>query len=242
MLAASVLLPAALVAQPDIKLGAETYAQNCANQYCHGADGEPGAAPALAGRGMRYRGIARPVIYSVRNTNMPPWKDNLSQLEFDAVIEYVLSLQGPAKISVATTHSQQVRPFLKHPGRELFFDAGRVGACGSCHEFEGLGIAIAPPIREAPASVAALRAAAGTAVRTVTTGSGASFPALEAEGDRGLKRYYDLSPKLPVLRALAPDQVAAEAGSDWTHEARLALYGEAEQSTLVEYLQQALGR
>ncbi len=236
------LLTPALFAQPDIQLGSEIYGKNCANQYYHGANGEAGPAPALAGRGMRYRNIARPVIYGVSNTNMPPWKDTLSQEELDAVIEYVLSLQGPAKISAAKTHPEQQQAALDHPGRDLFFDPGRPGACGSCHEFAGLGVAVGPPIESVPASIAALRDARASRVQSVIPASGRPFQGLAIpERSEGL-RFYDLGPTLPVLRTFTKDGAAVKAQSDWTHAARTDLYTEAELGAILEYISAELDR
>ncbi len=236
----AVLAPAAALAQLDLRLGAEVYARTCANQYCHGAAGEQGAAAALAGRKLRYSFVARSVIYGIANTNMPPWKEALPPAELDAVIEYVMSLQSaPSSAGPAPAAAPEARR-LRHPGRALFFDPGRVGSCGSCHEFQGLGTAVAPLIEAVPGGVAGLRAARPARVDTVALESGATFPGVKVDGKGGQARYYDLRPRLPVLRTLRRDRVPALEGSSWTHAAALDRYSLAEQETIIEYLRLAL--
>ena len=234
------LVPAVLCAQPDLRLGAEVYARTCANQYCHGADGEQGAVGAIAGRGLRYSRVARSVIYGIAGTNMPPWKDALPQSELDAVIEYVLSLQGAATAPRPAKAPAQRPKARDHPGRDLFFDPGRVGSCGACHEFQGLGIAVAPSIARAPESAAALRLAAPSRLQTVTPASGEPFPGLAVETKGSGQRYYDLKPRLPVLRTVAKAGLRVRDGSDWTHAVALDRYSQEEQRTIVDYLHAAL--
>ena len=234
------LLPALLTAQTDLKLGAQVFVENCANQYCHGSPGEEGPAPRLAARGLRERNITRPIVRGVPNTNMPGWEKVLSTEQLDAVIDYVLSIQYPVratdvKVKKLTTN----RPSLKHPGRDLFFDAGRVGSCGNCHEFDGLGVAVAAPIKNVPDGIVALRDARPASVQTVTPTSGRAFAGLDAGVDGGRLRFVDLGPRLPVVRSFEKGEVKVESGGDWTHAAALALYSDPEQRLIFEYLRLA---
>ncbi len=87
---------------------------------------------------------------------MAGWKDTLSTSDLAAVIDYVWGLQR----SAASTREalDPDRPWLKHAGRALFFDANRITPCGSCHDFDGLGLAVAPPFKAVPpASASKLR-------------------------------------------------------------------------------------
>ena len=230
------LLPAILTAQTDLKLGAQVFVEKCANQYCHGAAGEEGPAPRLAARGLRERNVTRPIVRGVPNTNMPGWEKVLSTEELDAVIDYVLSIQHPARATDVTVKKLAPnRPSLKHPGRDLFFDAGVVGSCGNCHGFDGLGVEVAAPIKNVPDGIAALRDARPASVKTVTPTSGKAFAGLDA----GPLRFVDLGPRLPVVRSFAEGKVKVESGGDWTHAAALALYSDEEQRLIFEYLRLA---
>ena len=234
------LLPALLTAQTDLKLGAQVFVEKCANQYCHGSAGEEGPAPRLAGRGLRERNVTRPIVRGVPNTNMPGWEKVLSTEELDAVIDYVLSIQYPVSATeVKVKDLAPNRPSLKHPGRDLFFDAGRVGSCGNCHEFDGLGVAVAAPIKNVPDGIAALRDSRPESVQTVTPASGKAFAGLDAGVDGNRLRFVDLGPKLPVLRSFGKGAVNVESGGDWTHAPALALYTNQEQRLIFEYLRVA---
>ncbi len=233
MIGTSVVMPA----QADLKLGARVFQEKCANQYCHGSAGEEGPAPRLVARGLRERNVTRPIVRGVPNTNMPGWEKVLATEELDAVIDYVLSIQHPVRVTEEQVKRLDPdRASLTHPGRELFFDAGRVGSCGNCHEFDGLGVSVAAPIANVPDGVAALRDARPNSVVSVTPTSGNAFAGLDAGVDGGRLRFVDLGPRLPVVRSFAEGEVNVESGGDWTHAAALALYSDGEQRLIFEYL------
>ena len=75
--------------QGQLELGEEVYAGNCAT--CHGAAGEGGFGPELAGGAVveRYSEVGdhRAVVVSGRGA-MPAWGDTLTEEEIDAVVRY----------------------------------------------------------------------------------------------------------------------------------------------------------
>ena len=221
----------------EVAVGRATYNKTCANQYCHGADGKAGRAPALAGRGFERDHVLRITQEGVANTAMPGWKDQLPAEDIQAVVTYVMTLQE-------TTHQEEQnlapdRPWLDHPGRELFFDATRVGACGSCHLFDGWGVGVAPAFRAVPESVADLRGYAGSAVQTADVSGETAFPALPVETNEERVAVYDLTAKLPVLRSIRKDRIDLEAGTSWKHADVLAIYSDEELGSILEFLLQA---
>ena len=222
----------------EILAGATVYAQSCANQNCHGAEGKAGRAATLAGRGFERDYIMKVTREGIPETAMPGWEQQLSLEEMEAVVTYVTSLHGSAEEE--TENLDPDRPWLSHPGRALFFDPALVGACGSCHLFDGWGVPVAPQIEPPmPESVAELRDFAGSRVETAQpTGEGA-FPAIPLGSKRGPVRVYDLSAKLPVLRTFPQGQIKLAAGADWKHSDVVAIYTVDELDQILSFLRQA---
>ena len=224
------------------RIGAEVFAKNCANQYCHGAAGERGAAPALIGRGLTLEQLTRAIREGVPNTNMAGWEESLLIAEVEAVISFVRSIQRaqgagqPAKLDPG-------RAWLQHPGRDLFFDAARTTPCGSCHAFDGLGLAVAPPFSAAPRlTIAGLRALESDKVVALTPRAEPPFPAIRASEKAGASRWYDLSAQLPVLRIFKPDQFSTTEGASWSHRDAIESYEDSELGSILEFLREALAR
>ena len=57
-----------LPAQGIRRVGAQVYAKNCANHYCHGARGAAGAAPAVAGKALSQEQVNQVVREGIPNT------------------------------------------------------------------------------------------------------------------------------------------------------------------------------
>ena len=224
------------------RIGAEVYARTCANQYCHGPAGAVGTAPALVGRGLEPEHVKRAIRNGVPNTSMPGWAKSLSVADIEAVISYVQSLQR-ARMSERRVKLDAERPWLRHPGRELFFDASRTTPCGSCHAFDGLGLAVAPSFETAPSmTIGELRALESDKVATLNPREEATFPAIRAPGGAGASLWYDLSAQLPVLRTFKPGQYSIREGSAWTHRGALETYKDSELTTVLEFLREALAK
>ena len=242
LLLASLLIMLAQVplsAQGIRRVGAQVYAKNCANHYCHGARGAAGAAPAVAGKALAQEQVNQIVREGIPNTSMAGWKDTLSSSDLAAVIDYVWGLQKSA--ASARQALDPDRPWLKHAGRDLFFDATRITPCGSCHDFDGLGLAVAPPFRALPpASASKLRTLKSDSVRTIRRRAGEPFIGIAAPSKAGLPRWYDLSADLPVLRTFERPAENSGPASSWSHRDAIETYSDEELETVLEFLREAL--
>ncbi len=222
----------------EVGVGAEVYAKNCANQYCHGAAGKAGKAPAVAERGLDRGRLARVIREGIPNTSMPGWDGKLTAEEVQAVVTYVTTLQ--ATVAKAEELSPD-RPSLRHPGRALFFDPARIGSCGVCHHIDGWGIAVAPALAPSlPDSVTALRAFPGNAIRTSKPDGQESFPALLPATKSDSIQVYDMGGKLPVLRTFPPELVTLTPGSSWKHSEPVSRYTDEELTQVLDFLRLTL--
>jgi mono/diheme cytochrome c family protein len=228
-------------AQAEIRVGREVYERSCATQYCHGAKGSAGGAPAIAGRGRTVESLSHIIREGVPNTAMPGWEDSLSVEEVEAVIAYAASLQHVQ----AAGEEQPLDPnraWLSHPGRELFFDSNRITPCGSCHRFDGLGLAVAPSFKGRFAGGASsLRDLTSDLVVTVASPGEAAFIAIAASGKVDAPRWYDLTKELPVLRTFDADEVSVSKGSSWSHAGSLGSYSDEDLKVILDFLRQAMG-
>lgn len=238
--ALSFMLPEApLLGQKIRRIGAEVYAKNCASIYCHGAQGTAGAAPAVAGKGLSLEQLNPIVREGVPDTAMAGWKDVLSASDLAAVIEYVSSIQETLRSRREELDPN--RPWLTHAGRELFFDPNRITPCGSCHDFDGLGLAVAPHFKAAPSpSAAALRTLKSDKVRTIRPRAQEPFVGIAAPSKGGVQRWYDLSAKLPVLRTFGRFPEPSEPASSWSHGDVISAYSDAELERVLEFAREAL--
>ena len=234
MRSALLLFLASAPAWPQsVQEGETLFNQTCAAGYCHGAKGVAGGAPRLAARGFDQAFINTTVSRGVPGTAMTAFAGTMSRPELAAVVAYVAALNGiaaPGQVSAAPSVSGEA---LR--GRDLFSDALRGFArCSTCHEANGLGIAVAAPLEKVPASVAALRALATPQVRTATW-DGESMPALVMNQGK-LTIFYDLTSAPPVLRTLDPAAVRIADGSAWRHASVIGAYADAELGAILTFL------
>jgi mono/diheme cytochrome c family protein len=235
--------------QDVLKQGEVTFATTCATGYCHGPKGTPAGAPRLAARGFDQAYINNVVSRGVPGTAMPGFNGTLSRQELIAVVAYVATLNGIANPSLTppgrgrgpggpSTAAPAGPPLTGEAaeGRQLFMDAVRgFGRCSTCHEQDGIGIAVATPISKVPADVAALRALASPDVSTAILG-GESFPVLLLARKSQSVTFYDLSVPPPVLRIVEPGAVKIAEGSTWKHSAVIGAYNDAELGAILAYL------
>ena len=225
-------------ADTEIAIGRRVYAQTCANQNCHGDQGAAGRAPALAEREFTRDYVMRITRDGVPDTAMPGWGEQLSVEELETVVSYVVSIQGPSE--EAAEELDPDRPWLTHPGRELFFDAARVGACGACHLFDGWGVRVAPSISNSPPeNVEELLALEANAVQTARPSGEQPFPALAVASKQGPTQVFDLSAKLPVLRTFPRDRVELTPNASWSHRDVLGIYDVDELGRILDFMSQA---
>jgi mono/diheme cytochrome c family protein len=227
-------VPILAAAQDVLTRGAEVFAKSCATPYCHGPKGAGAGAPKLASRGFDEAHIASVTRAGVSGTAMQGYGSILARPDFNAVVAYVASLNGIRPVSGSEAPTVKLSPDATR-GRDLFFDAVRgVERCSTCHQAQGLGIAIAP-IAKIPANAAALRNLATPDVRTARLGTD-YFPAIVvSEGGRRTV-LYDLTALPPVMRTVDSKALGIADSSSWIHSAVLKSYDDRELESILAFL------
>jgi len=225
-----------------IKQGEAAFAKTCGSGYCHGSGGAGGGAPRLAARGFEENYIRTTVTNGVKDTQMAAYGKSISAAELTAVVAYVATLNGIANPSIGSpagsegTRTQVTLSAEAAGGKALFSEANRGFArCSTCHEVNGIGIAVAPPISRVPASAAEFKGLATPAVSTATA-EAESMPILMVARRSQDVLFYDLTTSPPVLRTCAPSEVSITEGSTWQHVTALGKYSEAELNAILAYL------
>jgi mono/diheme cytochrome c family protein len=229
---------AALHAQDAaIERGAQLYRTHCAVPYCHGPEGTAGRAPKLIGHSQNVNSMYKVITWGIPGTGMPEFTTRLKTEEIADLVAYAMTLRGATSSAPVAAAPRSPTPESR-AGRALFFDANRMGACGSCHELDGWGEPAGPDIAAAPrARFADLRRVPQSRVRTARPANGeAGFPALLVENTEARVRVYDLTGPLPVLRTFAPGRVALSPNSSWQHEQATRVYTDAEMEIIRGYL------
>ena len=241
LLAASTLVCGQSVEQV-VAQGAQVFAKSCATGYCHGPKGAPGGAPRLAGRGFDQAFIGTTVADGRSGTGMPAFATTLSRPELSAVVAYVATLNGIANPNINAAPpggAPRGGPALSAEaarGRDLFRDAVRGFArCSTCHEVNGIGIPVATPMAQVPATAQALRSLANLPVSTATLG-GEPMPALIVSKTSRSVIFYDLTTSPPVLRTVDPASVSLADGSTWKHSVAIASYNDTDLAAILAYL------
>jgi mono/diheme cytochrome c family protein len=225
-----IILPALAFAQQGEKI----FNQTCATGYCHGARGEAGGAPRLAGRGFDQDYINTTIARGIPGTAMQAFGTTLSRSDLTAVAAYVGALNGVTSTAVARP-AKTLSPDAAR-GRELFSEAPRsFGRCSTCHEVNGIGIPVATPIATVPANDAALKILATPHVRTAVLDA-ESVPTLVVGEVKHRMILYDLTSAPPVQRSLDPAAVKITEGSGWKHASAMSSYSDAELSSILTYL------
>jgi mono/diheme cytochrome c family protein len=229
-----------------VKRGEAVFASTCAVGYCHGSKGSAGGAPRLAARGFDQNYIANTVARGISGTAMPSFANTLPRPDFAAVVAYVAALNGIAKPalggpgSIPATQPEAPTSAEAARGRALFSEAVRgFGRCSTCHEVNGIGISVATPISQIPATVAALRSLSTPQVSTAMAGT-ESMPALVVSNTKRAAIFYDLTAPPPVLRTLEPSAVEVSTGSSWRHASVIESYSDTELAAILEYLRTVL--
>jgi mono/diheme cytochrome c family protein len=199
--------------------GAQLYRSNCAIPYCHGPEGAAGRAPRLAGHHYNLNGMFKVITWGIPGTGMPEFTTRLKSGEIADLVAYMLTLGGPvAAPAPAPTTRPRAMTAEARAGRALFFDAARMGACGSCHELDGWGVPVGPDLaRLRPDQFNDLSEVALRNVITVSPAGQAPFAAVVVERSEARLRVYDLTAEIPVLRSFLAERVALEPNADWRH-------------------------
>jgi mono/diheme cytochrome c family protein len=230
-----ILLARAAVAQSP---GQELFARTCGSAYCHGARGAGGGAPRLAGRGFDRTYIADTVSRGVPGTSMPAFGGSLSRDELEVVVEYAASLNGIPPKEAKPAQTASLSPEAAK-GRDLFSDSLRgFERCSTCHEVNGIGIPVAPPITSVPPDAQALRTLQTPSVQTATLGNRA-MPGLPVSNGSRAAIFYDLTAVPPVLRTAEPGTVSWANVASWRHSSVIMSYTDAELGAILSYLRWA---
>lgn len=234
------LASAALHAQDAaIERGSQLYRTHCAVPYCHGPEGAAGRAPRLIGHSYNVNSMYKVITWGIPGTGMPEFTTRLKTEEIADLVAYAMTLRGAASSAPAAT---PITPRTPTPeakaGRALFFDANRVGACGTCHELDGWGVPAGPDIAASPREqLTDLRRVSPGRVRTARPAGGEpSFAGLLVENTEARVRVYDITGPLPVLRTFAPGQIALSPNTSWQHEQATRPYTNRELEIIGQYL------
>jgi mono/diheme cytochrome c family protein len=232
--------------QDTLKRGEQVFSQSCATGYCHGVKGGPSGAPRLAGRGFNQAYITNVVASGVAGTGMRSFATVLSRPDLAAVVAYVATLNGVANPKIGTDDDETAGTSASKltgeaaRGGQLFKEAVRgFGRCSTCHDVGGIGISVASPIAQVPASAAALKALATPNVKTGTIQSmpnGESMPVLVLSDGKQGALFYDLTSAPPVQRNAEPGSVKFSDGSNWRHSSVIGAYSDSELTAILAYL------
>ena len=136
---------------------------------------------------------------------MPAWKDRFSATEIEAVVDYIVHLNGgkiepaqPAKDPLSTA---------AHPGRLLFSSQ-----CARCHHAQGLGLAAGPTL-----SAQSTWPGKVQAVRRLTLKDGETLPSYLVSEAQGLTIVLDLTDPTPIRRSLETAEIASRGPAQWSH-------------------------
>jgi mono/diheme cytochrome c family protein len=224
----------------SVERGAQLYRANCAVPYCHGAEGAAGRAPKLIGHTHSINSMFKMIVWGIPGTGMPEFTTRLKTGEIADIVAYVMTMRGAPSQPAPPPPSRSSAPEAS-PGRALFFDAARAGACGTCHELDGWGVPVGPDLAASrPERLADLRGVPGSRVRTARPAGEAEFPALVVERTDTRVRVYDLTSPLPVLRTFTPPQVTISPNTSWQHAQSTRQYSDPELEAIGRYLRSRL--
>jgi mono/diheme cytochrome c family protein len=221
-------------AQNPVTRGADVFARTCATPYCHGPRGAGGAAPKLSDRGFDEPYIISLTRAGVPGTAMQGYGSTLARADFNAVVAYVASLNGIEPRSSGQSGEPKLSAEAAR-GRDLFFDAVRgVERCGTCHQVQGLGIAIAP-IARVPATIAGMREPAMPDVHSARIGAD-RFPTIVVSEGGKRTVLYDLSVLPPVLRTVNSGDVGIVDYNAWLHSSATKTYSDRDLESILVFL------
>jgi len=236
---ALVCVAGAAFAQADVEAGGRIFKQTCSVGYCHGAGGGAGRAPVLAGRGLAQSYLAKTVAEGIPNTGMPGFKSRLSGADYNAVMGYLLKINGAAAagpiFEPVKDAPASALPAMARKGKGLFFDPVRGTRCGTCHAVEAWGQAVGPNPVGASLQVADLRNGKGTQVQLARVGAD-TFPAVLIESKGGRTKVFDLTLPPPVARSFDTKDVRFSGGANWKHSELVKSYSDADLTAIAEYL------
>ena len=191
----------ALQLPSTVEQGSKLFAKSCATGYCHGAEGAAARGPRLRDRQFDRAYLLKVTRDGIPGSAMPAWKDRFSPAEVEAVVNYIVHLNG-GKVDPVQPAGPSPKADSAAPGRQLYQDQ-----CAACHQGKGLNLtakSIWPP--------------SGKALQLKLQG-GETFPAhLVSESD-GLTIVLDLTDNPPIRRSLETVEIASRGPFAWNHPA-----------------------
>lgn len=234
------LAATAALAQTPVTRGSAVFAGSCSTGYCHASQGVGGGAPRLAARGFTAEFIRDTITNGVAGTGMVAFGKTLSRADLNAVVAYVASLNGITATGETVAARRRTFTGAAERGRVLFSEATRgFGRCSTCHQVNGIGIAVAPPIARVPATTAALKRLATPNIATAQY-AGDRMPAAVVARRAQDVAFYDLTTPPPVLRTVAAGDVQVSDGSAWSHAGVIGGYTDTELAAVLAYLRAAV--
>jgi mono/diheme cytochrome c family protein len=183
------------------------------------------------------------ISWGIPGTGMPEFTSRLKTQEIDDLVAFLMTLRGGPAAAPAPVATPRALTGAAKAGRDLFFDAARTGACGSCHELDGWGVPVGPDLAAAPTErFADLREVTAHRVMSARPAGERPFPALVVERTEARVRVYDLTGPLPALRTFAASKITVDANSSWRHEQVTRIYSNSELETIARYLRWRKGK
>ena len=197
---------AALQLPPTVDAGSKLFAKSCATGYCHGAEGAAARGPRLRDRQFDRDYLIRVTRDGIPRSAMPAWKERLTGDEIEAVVDYIVHLNG-GKVGLAKSGSASSEG--AHPGRAAF-----VLGCTACHIGKGLGLAAGPALT-AQSSWPSQK----NQVRNLKLKDGEEFPSWIVSTGKEVTVVLDLTEAPPIRRSLDTAEIVSQAASPWKHPA-----------------------
>ncbi|MBY0506158.1 MAG: c-type cytochrome [Bryobacteraceae bacterium] len=188
----------ALQLPPSVEQGSKLFAKSCATGYCHGAEGAAARGPRLKDRQFERAYLARVTREGIPRSAMPAWKDRFSPAEIEAVVDYIVHLNG-GQLGAPTR--SEAAPAAA-PGLKLFQTK-----CAGCHRAKSVGLAGGASL------------AKGQMVRQLTLKDGETFPAYLVSEGQGLTVVLDLTEAAPIRRSLETAEIVSRGPAKWQHSA-----------------------
>lgn len=202
----------ALELPPAVEQGGKLFAQSCATGYCHGADGAAARGPRLRDRQFTREYLVRVTRDGIPRSAMPAWKDRFAAAEIDAVVDYIVHLNG-GKIDSSKPVSPPAEAASRLPARALFQHK-----CAGCHQAQSLGLASGLRLDQNSRWSADPKTSRRLLTQLVLK-DGEKIPARLISESNGVIILLDFTDSSPIRRSLETSEIASRSVVPWDHPA-----------------------